>query len=86
MTKCDLFGYASTINTRRSLSHQQPTDMAATTAFREALNKGISSGNFVDTKFILYSHRGSSSLVGKPKALYASSHVLKTVPYFNDSE
>ena len=60
--------------------------MAATTTLREALNVGISSGNLMDTKFILYSHRDSSGRVYKPKALYASSHVLKTVPYFNDCE
>ncbi|KAF9785408.1 hypothetical protein BJ322DRAFT_828220 [Thelephora terrestris] len=58
--------------------------MAATTALREALNEGISSGNFVDTKIILYSYRDSSGRVCRPKALYANSHVLKTVPYFND--
>ena len=58
--------------------------MATTTALHEALNQGISSGNFVDTKIILYSHRDSSGRVGRPKVLYANSHVLKTVPYFND--
>ena len=60
--------------------------MAATTALREALNHGISSGNFVDTKIIVYSYRNSTGRVCGPKALYANSHVLKTVPYFNDSE
>ena len=60
--------------------------MAATTALREALNKGISSGNLIDAKIILYSHRDSSACVCRPKALYTSSHVLKTVPYFNDRE
>ncbi|KAF9650018.1 hypothetical protein BDM02DRAFT_3128015 [Thelephora ganbajun] len=58
--------------------------MAATTALREALNQGISSGNLVDTMIILYSHRDSSGRVCRPKALYANSHILKTVPYFND--
>ena len=60
--------------------------MAATTALREALNEGISSGNLVDTKIILYSYRDSSGRVFRPKAAYANSHVLKTVPYFNDRE
>ena len=60
--------------------------MAATTALREALNHGISSGNFVDTKIIVYSYRNSAGRVCGPKALYANSRVLKTVPYFNDSE
>ena len=60
--------------------------MAATTALREALNEGISSGNLVDTKIILYSHRDSSGRVCRPKAVYANSRVLKTVPYFNDRE
>ncbi|KAF9650020.1 hypothetical protein BDM02DRAFT_3128017 [Thelephora ganbajun] len=58
--------------------------MAAATALREALNQGISSGNLVDTKIILYSHRDSSGRICRPKALYANSHILKTVPYFND--
>ena len=60
--------------------------MAATTALREALNQGISSGSLVDTKVIVYSHIDSSGRVCRPKALYANSHVLKTVPYFNDRE
>ena len=60
--------------------------MAATTALREALNEGISSGNLVDTKIILYSHRDSSGRICRPRALYANSHVLKTVPYFDDRE
>jgi len=58
--------------------------MAATTPLREALNQGISSGNLVDTKIILYSHRDSSGRVCRPKALYTNSHILKSVPYFND--
>ena len=60
--------------------------MAATTALREALNRGISSGNLVDTKITLYSHRDSSGRICRPKALYANSYVLKTVPHFNDRE
>ncbi|KAF9779145.1 hypothetical protein BJ322DRAFT_1088749, partial [Thelephora terrestris] len=58
--------------------------MPATTALREALNKGVSTGNLVDTKFILYSHRDFYGHVCRPKALYANSHVLKTVPHFDD--
>jgi len=60
--------------------------MAATATLREALNQGISSGNLVDTKIILYSHRDFSGRVCRPKALYANSHTLKAVPYFNDRE
>ena len=67
------------------LTHR-PADMVAASALCRALNKGISSGNFVDTKIILYSHRDSSGRVCRPKALYANSHVLETVPYFNDRE
>ena len=69
---------------RRSL--KPPADMATTTSLREALNQGISSGNLVDTKIVLYSHRDYSGRICRPKALYASSHVLKTVPYFEDCE
>jgi hypothetical protein len=58
--------------------------MAATTALREALNQGISTGNLVDTKIVVYSRRNSYGQVCRPKPLYTSSHVLKTVPYFND--
>ena len=57
--------------------------MAATVPLREALNKGISTGGFVDTKLILYSHRDSSRRVCRPKALYANSHVLQKVAYFD---
>jgi len=60
--------------------------MAATTALREVLNEGISSGNLVDTKIILYSYRDSSGRVCRPKAAYTNSRILKTVPYFNDRE
>jgi hypothetical protein len=60
--------------------------MAATPPFREALNEGIASGSFVDTKIILFSRKNSSGRVYEPKVLYASSHVLKSVPYFNDRE
>ena len=60
--------------------------MAATLPLREALIESISSGRFEDTKVILYSRRDSSGTICRPRALYASSHVLKTVPYFNDSK
>ena len=55
-----------------------------TLPLREALNDSISSGRFADTKIVLFSRRDSSGTVCKPRALYASSHVLRTVPYFND--
>ena len=57
---------------------------AYTLPLREALNDSISSGKFVDTKIILFSRRDPSGTVCKPRALYASSHILRTVPYFND--
>ena len=60
--------------------------MAATTPLREALNRGISSGNLIDTKIIVYSYRDSTGRVCRPKALYTNSHVLKTVPHFNNCE
>ena len=60
--------------------------MAVTTALREALNDAISSGKFIDTKIVLWSRRDSSGRVCEPRALYANSHVLKSVPYFNDRE
>ena len=59
--------------------------MTATVSLREALNKGIASGTFVDTKIVLFSRRGSGRVCG-PKALYTNSHVLKSIPYFNDRE
>ena len=55
-----------------------------TLPLREALNDSISSGKFADTKVILFSQRDPSGNVCKPRALYASSHVLKSAPYFND--
>ena len=58
--------------------------MVIATVLKEALNDAISSGKFVDTKIILFSRRDSSGRICKPKALYANSHVLKSVPYFND--
>ena len=57
-----------------------------TPALEWALNDAISSGRFIDTKIILYSRRDGSGRICKPKALYANSHVLKSVPYFNDRE
>ena len=60
--------------------------MILTPALQEALNSAISSGKFIDTKVILFSRRDSSGNACKPKALYANSHVLKSVPYFNDRE
>jgi hypothetical protein len=60
--------------------------MAATLPLREALNKGIASGTLADTKIIVFSRKSSSGGVCGPKALYASSHALKHVPYFNDRE
>jgi hypothetical protein len=58
--------------------------MSATLPLQEALGEAISTGQLEDTKIILYSRRKSTGVICKPKALYANSHVLKTVPYFND--
>ena len=58
--------------------------MAATLPFREALDNAIASGTLADTKIILFSRRNSSGGVCGQKALYASGHVLRSVPYFND--
>jgi len=69
-----------------TLSYLVTYTMTLTPALQEALNDAISSGNFIDTKVVLYSRRDSSGRVCKPKALYANSHVLKSVPYFNDRE
>ena len=65
---------------------RHPTIPACTFPLREALNDSISSGRFVDTKVILYSRRDASGSIIKPKALYANSHVLKSVPYFSHCE
>ena len=60
--------------------------MTATTALEEALNYAISCGRFIDTKITLFSRRDSTGTICKPKALYANSHVLESVPYFKDCE
>ena len=60
--------------------------MAITAALKEALNDAISSGRFIDTKVVLFSRRDSTGRICKPKALYANSHVLESVPYFKDRE
>ena len=52
----------------------------------KALGHSVSSGRFADTKIILYSRRDASGAISRPKALYANSHVLRSVPYFNDRE
>ncbi|KAF9649997.1 hypothetical protein BDM02DRAFT_3268320 [Thelephora ganbajun] len=49
----------------------------------EALNDSIVSGTFIDTKFYVFSRREASGRVGSPRALYCSSRVLNTVPYFS---
>ena len=60
--------------------------MMTTLSLREALNDAISSGRFVDTKIVLFSRRDNIGKVCKPRALYANSHVLKSVTYFKDRE
>ena len=55
-------------------------------ASREALKDAISSGKFVDTKIVLFSRRDNAGRIYKPKSLYANSHVLRTVPYFENRE
>jgi len=57
-----------------------------TAALEEALHDAISSGRFIDTKIVLFSRRDSTGRICKPKALYANSHVLESVPYFKDCE
>ena len=58
--------------------------MTPEAALLEALNGSITSGRFVDTKIYLFSYRNSAGDVCKPKALYANSGVLRSVPYFDD--
>jgi len=69
-----------------SLTHIHTMNAAAATALEEALNDAISSGRFIDTKVVLFSQRDSAGRICKPKALYANSHVLESVPYFKDCE
>ena len=57
-----------------------------TTALHEALNDAISSGRFIDTKIVLFSRKDTRGRECKPRALYANSHVLRSVPYFEDRE
>ena len=48
---------------------------------QESLRDSITSGTFVDTKFWLFSKRGSKSQpIGEPKALFVNAHVVKRVP------
>ena len=61
-----------------------PDSSLLTPALREALNTSITSGRFADSKIYLFSHRNAAGDICKPKALYANSTVLKSVPYFND--
>ena len=63
---------------------RKPDGSLLTPALQEALNLSITSGRFADTKIYLFSHRNAEGDICKPKALYANSVVLKTVPYFND--
>lgn len=63
-----------------------PDHMAATPPFRKALSEGIASGTLVDTKIIVFSRKNSLGGVYGPKALYANSHVLKSIPYFENRE
>lgn len=58
--------------------------MAASAPLREVLSESISSGRFEDTKIILYTRRDSFGTVCGPRALYASSRVLRTIPHFDD--
>ena len=55
--------------------------MAIPIPLQEALRDSITSGIFVDTKFWVFSKRGSKTgRVGGPRALYVSGHVAKQVP------
>jgi len=56
--------------------------MSQTESLQAALNDSIASGRFIDTKFYVFSRRDKSGRVGTPKALFANSRVLTTVPYF----
>lgn len=56
--------------------------MSQTESLHAALNDSITSGRFIDTKFYVFSRRDRSGRVGTPKALFANSRVLATVPYF----
>jgi hypothetical protein len=60
--------------------------MGITTALKQALHDAVSSGKFIDTQIILFSRRDGSGRICEPRALYANSHVLKSVPYFDDCE
>ena len=61
-----------------------PNSLFLTPTLQEALNASITSGHFADTKVYLFSHRNAAGDICKPRALYANSIVLKSVPYFND--
>ena len=54
--------------------------MTIPTPLQEALSSSITSGTFIDTKFWVFSERGSKpGHVGEPKALFANGRVAKHV-------
>ena len=63
---------------------RRPDSSLLMPTLQEALNVSITSGRFDDTKIYLFSRRDAAGDICKPRALYANSVVLKSVPYFND--
>lgn len=57
-----------------------------TRPFLNAVYDSTPSGQFEDTKIILYSRRDADGNVYGPKELYANSDSLKTVEYFHHSK
>ena len=63
------------------------TAMIIPLPLQEALKDSITSGAFVDTKFWVFSKRGSKyGRIGEPRALFANGHVVKGVPRLGSRE
>lgn len=70
---------------QRSSSLGDPSDMVLPTSsslqdiLQMALKFSLTGGDFIDTKFYLYSRRTASGIVKAPRAVYANSLSLKKV-------
>ena len=70
-----------TVDQSANFKHLTHSVMTIPIPLQEALRDSITSGTFIDTKFWVFSERCSKpGRVGKPKALFANGHVVRSVP------